>query len=203
MSVARRPLIRQHGLNGLAAAVEQQPRLWLPQHAGGGAWVLWLEVLNTWAAAAGLFFSIVVSLRLGGLGWLVWMLVLGALATWATWALVQKRQRKKQQGWEVHFEQRKLTPVGLHGHSVITLGPDYSLGCYVGGDGEEAAWQLELRHARRGPVAALALIHANSGKPEEMATLDHFVSRLAQRLEIRRSGAPLPGLPRSAKPDPA
>ena len=162
---------------------------------GGGAWVLWLEVLNAWAAAAGLFFSIVVSLSLGWLGWLLWMLVLSALAAWATWSLVRKRQRKKQQGWEVHFEQRTLTPIGLHGHSVITLGPDYSLGCYVGGDGEEAAWQLELRHARRGPVAALALIHANAGKPEEMATLDRFVSRLAQRLEIRHSGAPLPGLP--------
>ena len=162
---------------------------------GGGAWVLWLEVLNAWAAAAGHFFSIVVSLSLGWLGWLLWMLVLSALAAWATWSLVHKRQRKKQQGWEVHFEQRTLTPIGLHGHSVITLGPDYSLGCYVGGDGEEAAWQLELRHARRGPVAALALIHANPGKPEEMVTLDRFVSRLAQRLDIRRSGAPLPGLP--------
>lgn len=160
--------------------------------------MLWLEVLNVWAAAAGLFFSIALSLSLSGLGWLIWMLVLGALAAWASWALVQKRQRKKQQGWEVHFEQRTLTPVGLPGHSAITLGPDYSLGCYLGGDGEEAAWQLELRHARRGPVAALVLIHANSGKPEEMAALDRFVSRLAQRLEIRRSGAPLPGVPRSA-----
>lgn len=153
------------------------------------------EVMSLWVAASGFFFSLVSSLRLGWVGWLVWMLVLGALAAWATWALGRKRQRKMQQGWEVHFEQRTLTPIGLHGHSVITLGPDYSLGCYVGGDGEEAAWQLELRHARRGPVAALALIHANAGKPEEMATLDRFVSRLAQRLEIRRSGAPLPGLP--------
>jgi hypothetical protein len=47
------------------------------------------------------------------------------------------------------------------------------------------------------------LIHANSGKPGEMAALDRFVSRLAQRLEIRRSGAPLPGVPRSANPDAA
>lgn len=195
MSAARRPLIRQHSLNGLAAAVEQQPRLWLPQHAGGGAWVPGWEVMSLWVAASGFLFSFVSSFRLGWVGWLVWMLALGALAACAAWALVRMRQRKKQQGWEVHFDQRTLNPVGLHGHSVISLGPDYSLGCFPGGDGEGGAWQLELRHVRRGPVAALALIHANAGKPEEMATLDCFVSRLAQRLDIRRSGAPLPGLP--------
>lgn len=195
-------MARQRSLQGLAAAVEQQPRVWLPQHVAGGDLVTWLALLNVWAAGVGLFFFIVSSLRGGLFAWLVWLVVIGAAAVWATSAVLSARQSNKRRGWEVNFEQRTLTPIRLPGHSVITLGPDFSLGCYLGGEGgEERAWQLELRHARRGPVAGLALIHVRTGDPAEMKVLDRFVSRLAERLGIRRSGAPLPGLSDGMKPD--
>ena len=56
------------------------------------------------------------------------------------------------------------------------------------------AMHLLLRgwHVRRGPVAALTLVHLTS-RPfqRNLRILDRCVNTLAERLQIRRSGAPL------------
>ena len=69
----------------------------------------------------------------------------------------------------------------------------YSLGCYPAATRETGAtFLLELRHVRRGPVAALTLVHLTSRQfQSNQRILDRCVNTLAERLQIRRSGAPL------------
>ena len=53
------------------------------------------------------------------------------------------------------------------------------------------AWQLELRHQRRGPVVTLCVVRSNSGAKVVQQDVDALVDALVARLGIRRSGSRL------------
>ena len=102
--------------------------------------------------------------------------------------------RQARRGWVVDFQQGSLTPVGLAQRERIQMDPaQYSLGCYPAATRDTgASFLLELRHVRRGPVAALTLVHLTSRQfQRNLRILDRCVNTLAERLQIRRSGAPL------------
>lgn len=121
-------------------------------------------------------------------------------------------------GWHVDFEARQLRHIGpppqmlgLHLSGAtppahIALEDDapsnWSL-CALPADtpqptGEEAVtglpprpYALELRHARRGPVATLCVVRGWDATPALAQQVDALADTLAQRLGMRRSGAPL------------
>lgn len=193
MSATSRPLVRQRSLNAWAGAIEQQSRVWLPLQLRGQG-VGWQSVLwGTSLVGATLWAQILFLLDLGGAAALGWGVLIACCIGGATWYFQRVQRREAQCGWEADFQRRTLTPVGLSEQQAIEMGPDHSLGCYVKG-GEQSnslTFQLELRHARKGPVAALTVVQIKGGSAKDIETLDRCVNRLADRLGIRRSGAPL------------
>ncbi len=193
MSAALRPLVRQRSLNAWAGAIEQQSRVWLPLQLRGQG-VGWQSVL--WGAClvgATLWVQIFFSLDLDGVAALGSAVLIACCVGGATWYFQRAQRREAHCGSVADFQHRTLTPVGLSEQQTIELGPDHSLGCYLnGGDHDSSvAFQLELRHARRGPLAALTVVQLKGGSTEDIETLDRCVNRLVDRLGIRRSGAPL------------
>ena len=169
-----------------------QPRVWLPEKLESAA--SRREIILT-TALSGLLCSASVlwmtGLKEGPAFWVVALLCTGliVLAMHLQW-----RGRQVRRGWIVDFQQGSLTPVGLAQRERIQIDPaQYSLGCYPAATRETGAtFLLELRHVRRGPVAALTLVHLTS-RPfqRNLRILDRCVDTLAERLRIRRSGAPL------------
>lgn len=169
-----------------------QPRVWLPEKLESAA--SRREIILT-TALSGLLCSASVlwmtGLKEGPAFWVVALLCTGliVLAMHLQW-----RGRQARRGWVVDFQQGSLTPVGLAQRERIQMDPaQYSLGCYPAATRETGAtFLLELRHVRRGPVAALTLVHLTS-RPfqRNLRILDRCVDTLAERLRIRRSGAPL------------
>lgn len=200
MSLTTRPLASPRSLQGLAVAIEQQSRVWLPLQMAGGTSVVSSVLLGSSVAGLGLWMFIFSSAERGESSPLFGIFMMGYGVFLATRGAQRRPRGNHRRGWEVSFEQRTLTPVGLSGYSMISLGPDFSLGCYLGSDGDrEPAWQLELRHARRGPVATLMLIPVGARGAGDPEVLDRCVNRLAERLGIRRSGASLHGPSDSVK----
>lgn len=201
MALNAKPLPRRRTLPGLLAAVEQQPRLWLPLQLQADQFWVWSVPFVAVMLVASLWSLLADLLGAGPVGSVVALVLMAIGAAGATWGAMRTQRRPQRAGWEVSFEHRTLTPVGLPGRDTITLGPEFSLGCCPAADGrDDRAWQLELRHIRKGPVAELTFIHVGAGSPEDLELLDRFMNRLAERLQVRRSGAPLPGVPRPATP---
>lgn len=192
-----RPIARQHGLNAWACAIEQQSRVLLPQRLQGQGVGWWTVLIGASLAGVALWMQIVVLLHLRGVVALGSGLLIGLGVAAAAWGLHRSAQRGRERGWVADFQRRTLTPVGLSEHQAIDLGPDHSLGCYLNGGAQDSSvtFQLELRHARRGPLAALTVVQLKGGSTKDIETLDRCVNRLADRLGIRRSGALL--LPRN------
>lgn len=169
-----------------------QPRAWLPENLESIASTR--EVILT-TALTGLFCSASL-LWMTGLreGAVFWAVVLSCTALIVLAIQLQLRGMQVRRGWVVDFQQGSLTPVGLAQRERIQIDPaQYSLGCYPAATRETgASFLLELRHVRRGPVAALTLVHLTS-RPfqRNLRILDRCVDTLAERLRIRRSGAPL------------
>lgn len=192
MSAVERPLPRQRTLEAWATALQQQSRVWLPLELPSQNRAL--VVFSALApVGSSLWFVMLMSVEIPGVWAAVSSLVVGCVFVGAFLASRRAQRRRESCGWDVDFQQLKFSPVGLPEFSAIEVGPDYSLGCYGGGGDHDSgmSFQLELRHARKGPMAALTVIHMSRCGPAELRILDHCVSHLAERLGIRRSGAPL------------
>ena len=184
--------IRPTSLPVWAGTLAMQPRAWLPENLESVA--SRREVILT-TALSGLFCSASVlwmtGLKEGPAFWVVALLCTGLIVLAMH---LQLRGRQVRRGWIVDFQQGSLTPVGLAQRESIQIDPaQYSLGCYPAAARETgASFLLELRHVRRGPVAALTLVHLTSRQfQSNLRILDRCVNTLAERLRIRRSGAPL------------
>ena len=184
--------IRPTSLPVWAGTLAMQPRAWLPENLESVA--SRREVILT-TALSGLFCSASVlwmtGLKEGPAFWVVALLCTGLIVLAMH---LQLRGRQVRRGWIVDFQQGSLTPVGLAQRESIQIDPaQYSLGCYPAAARETgASFLLELRHVRRGPVAALTLVHLTSRQfQSNLRILDRCVDTLAERLRIRRSGAPL------------
>ena len=184
--------IRPTSLPVWAGTLAMQPRAWLPENLESVA--SRREVILT-TALSGLFCSASVlwmtGLKEGPAFWVVALLCTGLIVLAMH---LQLRGRQVRRGWIVDFQQGSLTPVGLAQRESIQIDPaQYSLGCYPAAARETgASFLLELRHVRRGPVAALTLVHLTSRQfQSNQRILDRCVNTLAERLRIRRSGAPL------------
>ena len=184
--------IRPTSLPVWAGTLAMQPRAWLPENLESVA--SRREVILT-TALSGLFCSASVlwmtGLKEGPAFWVVALLCTGLIVLAMH---LQLRGRQVRRGWIVDFQQGSLTPVGLAQRESIQIDPaQYSLGCYPAAARETgASFLLELRHVRRGPVAALTLVHLTSRQfQRNLRILDRCVNTLAERLRIRRSGAPL------------
>lgn len=193
MNTTVRPLVRQRSLKTWASAIEQQSRVWLPLQLLGQGVSVWSVFWGTAMVGAVLWVQAFFLLDLSGVAALVGALLIGCCVAGATWSFKRAQQRDRGRGWEVDFQRRTLTPVGLAQQQSIDLGAEHSLGCYLnGGDSERSlSFQLELRHARKGPIAALTVVQLQSGNATDVEILNHCVNRLVERLGIRRSGAPL------------
>lgn len=192
MSAVERPLPRQRTFEAWATAVQQQSRVWLPLELPGQnrALVVFSALVPL---GSSLWLLMLMSVEVPWKWALVSGLVVGCVFGGAFFASRRAQRRRESCGWAVDFQQRKFNPVGLPELSPIEVGPDYSLGCYPGGGGDDQgmSFQLELRHARKGPVASLTVIHMRRCGPAELRVLDRCLSHMAERLGIRRSGAPL------------
>ena len=184
--------IRPTSLPVWAGMLAMQPRVWLPEKLESAA--SRREVILT-TALSGLLCSASVlwmtGLKEGPAFWVVALLCTGLIVLAMH---LQLRGRQVRRGWIVDFQQGSLTPVGLAQRESIQIDPaQYSLGCYPAAARETgASFLLELRHVRRGPVAALTLVHLTSRQfQRNLRILDRCVNTLAERLRIRRSGAPL------------
>ncbi len=170
----------------------QHQRAWLPLELHGLQNPKQVVLLT---AAAGIVVSATLLLQLDLYGVPAWSVGVGlcsALTAWVIRVQLAHHHQKARSGWEADFRQGRLTPVGLANHEAIELTAEHSLGCYVGsGDEASHGYQLELRHARRGPVATLTMVYLRAGNVQDVKLLNQCVDLLAQRLNIRRSGAPL------------
>ena len=184
--------IRPTSLPVWAGMLAMQPRVWLPENlepnASRHAIILTTALSGLLCSASVLWMT---GLKEGPAFWVVALLCTGliVLAMHLQW-----RGRQARRGWVVDFQQGSLTPVGLAQRERIQIDPaQYSLGCYPAATRETGAtFLLELRHVRRGPVAALTLVHLTSRQfQRNLRILDRCVNTLAERLQIRRSGAPL------------
>lgn len=188
-----RRLARPASLAAWAGTLAMQPRAWLPENLESPA--SRREIILT-TGLSGLLCSAAV-LRIAGLqeGVAFWAVVLLCTVLILLAMQLQLQGRQVRRGWEVDFQQGRLTPVGLVQREAIRIDPaEHSLGCYPATTRETGvSFLLELRHARRGPVAALTVVHLTSRQfPQNLRILDRCVDTLAERLQIRRSGAPLP-----------
>jgi hypothetical protein len=185
-----RQLAHPRTLHGLVAAVEQQSRVWLPLQMATGGSMLFSVLVGAAMAGLGLWLLHVASAENDGSLLLQGICLIGCGVFVATRNVQRTWPPNRHRGWEVNFEQRTLTPVWLSGYSTISLGPDFSLGCYLGSDvDQQPAWLLELRHVRRGPVATLMMVPVGGRGVGDARMMDRCVDRLAERLGIRRSGS--------------
>ena len=187
-----RLLTRPTSLPVWAGMLAMQPSVWLPENlepnASRHAIILTTALSGLLCSASELWMT---GLKEGPAFWVVALLCTGliVLAMHRQW-----RSKQVRRGWIVDFQQGSLTPVGLAQRERIQIDPaQYSLGCYPAATRETgASFLLELRHVRRGPVAALTLVHLTSRQfQRNLRILDRCVDTLAERLRIRRSGAPL------------
>lgn len=188
----RPPLAKPKTLTAWATLLVQHQRAWLPLELHGlqnPKQVVLVTVVTGIVVSA----TLLLHLDLHGVpAWLAGVGVCSALTAWAIRVQLAHHHWKARRGWEADFRQGTLTPVGLANHEAIELTAEHSLGCYVGsGDDALSGYQLELRHARRGPVAALTMVYLPAGNVQDVKLLNECVDLLAQRLNIRRSGAPL------------
>ena len=188
-----RRLARPASLAAWAGTLAMQPRAWLPENLESPA--SRREIILT-TGLSGLLCGAAV-LRIAGLreGVAFWAVVLLCTGLILLAMHVQLRGNRARRGWEVDFQQRSLTPIGLAQRDAIMMDPaEHSLGCYPAATREAGvSFLLELRHVRRGPLAALTMVHLTSRQLQHnLRILDRCVDTLAERLQIRRSGAPLP-----------
>ena len=187
-----RLLTRPTSLPVWAGMLAMQPSVWLPENlepnASRHAIILTTALSGLLCSASVLWMT---GLKEGPAFWVVALLCTGLVVLAMH---LQLRGRQARRGWIVDFQQGSLTPVGLAQRERIQMDPaQYSLGCYPAATRETgASFLLELRHVRRGPVAALTLVHLTSRQfQRNLRILDRCVNTLAERLRIRRSGAPL------------
>ena len=187
-----RLLTRPTSLPVWAGMLAMQPSVWLPENlepnASRHAIILTTALSGLLCSASVLWMT---GLKEGPAFWVVALLCTGLVVLAMH---LQLRGRQARRGWIVDFQQGSLTPVGLAQRESIQIDPaQYSLGCYPAATRETGAtFLLELRHVRRGPVAALTLVHLTSRQfQRNLRILDRCVNTLAERLRIRRSGAPL------------
>ena len=141
MALNAKPLPRQRTLLGLLAAVEQQPRLWLPLQLQADQFWVWSVPFVAVMLVASLWSLVADLLGAGLVGSLVALVLMAIGAAGATWGAMRTQRRRQRAGWEVSFEHRTLTPVGLPGRDTITLGPEFSLGCWLAVRGIRTASQ--------------------------------------------------------------
>lgn len=182
-------------------------QLWLPDQLSYPprhplVWLLWLGL--GWLP----WLRVGVELQqLVGWGWTAvggW-----ALCTWGLWRWSGQRRTatnpdlpSERGGWHIDMEQRRLQRAGpLHPLDAdvpteLRLEPaqDWSLGTLIGTNRNRAEpyiWFIELRHARRGPVATLCEVCSWSHGQPLLQDLDGLVDTLTLRLGVRRSGSRL------------
>jgi len=133
---------------------------------------------------------------LGGLGFALgvaatqWSFAGQQILAWVSLAMVlvgmvlHWRWKKANAGWRVRFADRRLEPVGLRGEPIVLSGEGWSI--QVGPGDRRANIAIDLRHEHRGRQARL-LDKPARGK-SDTTNLDQLADRLAQRLEIPRTG---------------
>ena len=164
--------------------------------------MLELATERSWLAAAGLL-----ALAAG----IIWVLHrYGPKAVSTRQAL----EPKATEGWEWNAQARSLTrwlPADLPAETAVaqeshqlTPAQDWSLGVMQGSRQlnmreNQDSWVLELRHARRGPVAVLTEWQTTSRDRPLLSDLDWYTDLLAGHLQIRRSGGRLGAKPATMK----
>lgn len=166
-SLSGRPRGKGRALHGLAVLADGMGALQL---------LFWLLMLVLLAHGAGL----------------AWGWILAALLA-AAW-LMHRRRERRAAGWEIDFAARTLRPAGVAGApQVLEPAQDWSVGTVGGMQSERGGYAvlLELRHARRGPVAELVRLHFWQGGEALSLDIDELADGLARQLGIRRSGSRL------------
>lgn len=189
---SKRLLAKPVNLEQLKEAARMAHRLWLPQ-----SFVTFRAVSPQLVFVFFLCVTVV----------LLWLVAIDqAVAALAVFLctflgyLPQLKLLSKREGWIVDFDDAYLEPIGVKKQGSVRIDPVFhSLGCYTtfNSYGQGACFLLELRHAKKGPVAPICEfeIHADSRgivNQEALQLLDACVQNIAQRLGVPRSGAPLP-----------
>jgi hypothetical protein len=162
--------------SGLADWVQQasrEPVLFLPHsqpHAAGGLIGLASFVIGLFAAQASFV----------GHQQLAWVALGGVLVG----MVLHWRWKTAGAGWRVHFDERRVEPVGVRGDAQTLGSSGWSIQIAPGGQRSNVA--IDLRHDSRGRVARLLDVPAR-GKADTV-NLDQLADRLAQRLGVPRTG---------------
>lgn len=185
-------------LERLLARLQRGPaQLRLPASLSGspqgkGLALRWLTVLADGVGALQLLFLLLMLVLLAHGAGLAWGWILAALLA-AAW-LMHRRREQRAAGWEIDFAARTLRPAGVAGApQLLEPAQDWSVGTVGGMQSERGghAVLLELRHARRGPVAELVRLHFWQGGEALSLDIDELADGLARQLGIRRSGSRL------------
>ena len=187
----------QQALEPLLQAVHTQPQWQLPEFVdlGRPAWGDAMRVL-AWGMGAVIMLSFLASAGT------VEVLVASAMVLAAWLGLRRWRARPGTplgegpldggRGCVVEVAQRRIRSTGLEPSVQWQLEPaaEWSLGRVAFEDRPRQlnGWRIELRHARKGPVAVLCTVLHMGRVESDLLALDALVDAMAQRLEIRQSG---------------
>ncbi|MGE8319496.1 MAG: hypothetical protein ACN6O3_12180 [Comamonas sp.] len=187
----------QQALAPLLQAVSTQPQWALPEFVDLGrpawgdamrglAWAMAVVIaLSFWQAASGR--EALAALAVVALAWL-------GLHRW-------RRRRSAPlgeglvdggRGCVADVAQRRIRSTGMEPSVQWLLEPaaEWSLGRVAFQDRprQRHGWRVELRHARKGPVAVLCTVLHMGRAEADLLALDALVDEMAQRLDLRQSG---------------
>lgn len=180
---------RQRSLSGWVAAIEQQPKVWLPLSLGGGS----LSDLTAIILFCGFSVLILLAATLMILDvraenlWLVFWSV-GTVATVLVTVMLRREFiRRKSQGWVLDFHKRTLTPVGMNGQSTIELESDHRLSWAIFDTSKtNEVWFSLVLHLEPTDVdVSLTQVAVQRGSGRDAALIDRCLERLIGRLGLR------------------
>lgn len=180
---------RQRSLAGWVAAIEQQPKVWLPLSLGG----ISLPDLTTLISFSGFAVLVLLAVLLMTFDvraenlWLVFWSV-GMVATVCMTVMLRRKFiRRKSQGWVLDFHQRTLTPVGMNEQSTIKLESVHSLSWAIldTSDTNEVWFSLVLHREPTDVDVTLTQVAVQRGSRRETALTDRCLDRLIGRLGLR------------------
>jgi hypothetical protein len=187
---SKRLLVKPVNLEQLQEASRTAHRLWLPETFAASK----EPASSFWFAFAAGALMLVSLVSIGQI-FAALLLCLCLLLCW----YYDHRKSLASAGWKLDFDAARLEPVGIKGQQPVQIDPlAHSLGCYLlHAKGTAVNFLLELRHAKKGPVAPICefqfgLNNHGIDYYEALRLLDASVQSIAQRLGIPRSGAPLP-----------
>lgn len=110
-----------------------------------------------------------------------------AMAGMIVGMLLHWRWKKLDTGWQVHFAQRRVAPVGVRGQPALIEGGGWAIHTAPGD--RRASIAIDLRHPDLGRVARLFESPARRGADQRC--LSQLADTLARRLGVDRAGPQL------------